>query len=83
MNELYIINNKPYTAEQVIQNALDQEAEGITPHYAWYNYKKKEPIHNPGWLVWSTMKDGVGVVYRRNDGRMVITTGVQGDFCYC
>lgn len=25
---------------------------------------------------------GCGVVYRRNDGKMIITTGVQGDFGY-
>lgn len=36
-----------------------------------------------GWLVWSLSDGGCGVVYRRKDGKMIITTGLQGDFCYC
>ena len=39
-------------------------------------------MHNLGWLVWSDKIYGCGVVYRRDDGKMVIVTGVQGDFCY-
>nr|DAP26281.1 MAG TPA: protein of unknown function DUF2149 [Caudoviricetes sp.] len=30
--------------------------------------------------MWSTFADGCGVVYRRSDGKMIITTGFQGDF---
>ena len=26
--------------------------------------------------------DGCGVVYRRSDKKMIVTTGFQGDFCY-
>ena len=66
---------------EIIQNALQQEKEGIKPHYSFYDYKKKEPITPPGWLVWS-LYDGCGVVYRRKDGKMIIVAGSQGDFAY-
>lgn len=87
MNRIYIIKrqNKPdliATAEEIINNALQQEAEGIEPHYSFYDYKKHETVTAPGWLVWSTF-DGCGVVYRREDGKMIICTGVQSDFVYC
>lgn len=36
-----------------------------------------------GWLIWSTFEDGCGVVYRRSDGKMIVVTGWQGEFCYC
>jgi hypothetical protein len=65
---------------EAIQNALDQEKEGITPHYSFFD--KGENITNPGWLVWSTYEDGCGVVYRRNDGKMILITGWQGEFNY-
>lgn len=78
----YIINNKVYTSSQIIENALQQETEGIKPHYTFYDYNNKKPVTPLGWLVWSTIENGVGVVFRRNDGKMMITTGVQGDFCY-
>jgi hypothetical protein len=49
---------------------------------------KREKLDNDlryeaGWLVWSLSDGGCGVVYRRKDGKMIITTGLQGDFCYC
>ena len=69
--------------EEIINNALQQEAEGIAPHYCFYDPKEKKPMTAPGWLVWS-LYYGCGVVYRRPlDGKMIIITGVQGDFCYC
>ena len=70
------------TREQIIENALQQEREGIAPHYCFYDYKKKEKVTPAGWLVWSLM-DGCGVVYRREDGKMIILKGLQSDFCYC
>lgn len=63
-----------------IENALKQEKEGIEPHYS-YNFGKGD-VSAPGWLVWSTWSDGCGVVYRRNDGKMVLLTGWQSDFIY-
>ena len=36
----------------------------------------------PGWLIWSLHDGGCGVVYRRDDGKMIINAGMQGDFCY-
>lgn len=69
------------TRDQIIENALQQEREGIEPHYCFYDYKRKEKVTPPGWLVWS-LNDGCGIVYRRKDGKMIILQGMQGDFCY-
>lgn len=74
--------NKIITEREAIDNALQQEKEGIQPHYSFYDYKAKEKITPAGWLVWSTYEDGCGVVYRRSDGKMIVVTGWQGDFCF-
>ena len=68
---------------EIIENALEQEKSGIKPHYAFYDYKKHEKVTPAGWLVWSLSDGSCGVVYRRDDGKMIINTGTQGDFCYC
>ena len=68
--------------DEIINNALEQEKSGIKPHYAFYDYKKHEKITPADWLVWSLSDGGCGIVYRREDGKMIICTGVQGDFCY-
>lgn len=70
------------TAEEIIQNALEQEKAGIEPAYRWINDKTGKAETPPGWLVWSSIKHGCGVVYRRKDGKLIIRTGVQGDFSY-
>ena len=75
--------NKIFTEKEIIENALQQEANGVQPHYSFYDYKAKEKITPAGWLAYSTMEDGCGVVYRRSDGKMIVVTGWQGDFCYC
>nr|DAH75194.1 MAG TPA: Sigma 54 modulation/S30EA ribosomal protein C terminus [Caudoviricetes sp.] len=67
---------------EAIENALKQEEEGIEPHYSFFDYKTREAVTAPGWLIWSTLADGCGVVYRRSDGKMIVSTGFQGDFCY-
>lgn len=68
------------TESQAINNALDQEKSGVIPRYSFRDYKTGENLTPPGWLVWSTFVDGCGVVYRRSDGKMIVTTGFQGDF---
>lgn len=68
--------------KEIIKNALEQEEHGIKPHYSFYDYKKGEKVTPSGWLVWSSLNYGCGIVYRRKDGKMIITVGVQGDFCY-
>lgn len=73
---------KIVTESDAINNALEQEKEGVQPRYAFYDYKTMQPLTIPGWLVWSTYADGCGVVYRRKDGKMILTTGFQGDFCF-
>lgn len=84
MARTYIIKTrngiKLFTSEQIINNAKEQERAGVRPAYAWRDYKTGEPSTPPGWLVWSTWEDGAGVVYRRNDGEYIISTGMQGDF---
>lgn len=86
MKRNYIIHTKQgtqvLTAADIISNAKEQETAGIDPHYAFYDYKSGEEWTAPGWLVWSTYDDGVGVVYRRNDGKYIIVTGWQGEFIY-
>ena len=69
--------------DEIINNALEQEKQGIKPHYAFYDWKNKKAVTPAGWLVWSLFDGGCGVVYRREDGKMIICAGVQGDFCYC
>lgn len=86
MEKSYILHRKGQaaelvTAEQVIDNALEQERSGIVPRYSWRDAKTGEKVTPPGWLVWSTLADGCGVVYRRADGKMIVTTGFPGDFC--
>ena len=71
------------TKKEIIENALKQEKEGVKPRYSFYDYKKGENVTPPGWLVWSSFSHGCGIVYRRDDGKMIVTTGVQGDFCCC
>lgn len=68
------------TESQAINNALDQEKSGVIPRYSFRDYKTGEKLTPPGWLVFSTFSDGCGVVYRRSDGKMIVTTGFQGDF---
>ena len=84
MEERYILHTRKVvqivTESQAINNALDQEKSGITPRYSFRDYKTGEKLTPPGWLVWSTFADGCGVVYRRSDGKMIVTTGFQGDF---
>lgn len=74
--------NFVFSEKEIIENALQQEREGINPRFCWYDYQKKEKITPPGWCVVS-MYSGVCVVFRREDGRLVILEGRQGDFCYC
>lgn len=85
--KLYLIGEKDgkiltATESEIINNALEQEKSGVNPHFAFYDYKNQRPVTNKGWCVWSSINHGCGVVYRRNDGKMVIVTGVQGDFAY-
>ena len=73
--------NKLITEADAFREAERQEKAWISPRYAWRDGKTGEPITPPGWLVWSTYSDGVGVVYRRPDVKEIILTGWQGDFC--
>lgn len=85
--EKYIIHAasgvKVFSAFEIIENALKQERNGIAPHYALYDYVHSKKLTPAGWLVWSTLESGVGIVYRRqSDGKMIISAGAQGDFVY-
>lgn len=84
MEERYILHTgkgvQIVTESQAINNALDQEKSGVIPRYSFLDYKTGENLTPPGWIVLSTFADGCGVVYRRYDGKMIVTTGFQGDF---
>lgn len=66
--------------KEIIENALQQEKDGVKPHYSFYDYKNGEKVTPNGWLVWSSLNYGCGVVYRRKDEKMIISIGAQGDF---
>lgn len=36
------------TESEIIENAMQQERDGIKPHYSFYDYKKKEPVTPAG-----------------------------------
>lgn len=81
---MYIFYRKDGSAlklstEEIIENALQQEADGVEPLFCWCD--KRQAVTPPGWLVVS-MWSGCCVVYRRKcDGKPIILTGWQGDFC--
>lgn len=68
------------TEEEIVENALMQEREGIEPMFYRYDSKTKESCTPKGWLVWSDGEYGCGVVYRDINGNMKITKGWQGEF---
>ena len=63
MKEVYLLHTRNgarlYTRAEIIENARQQENAGIIPRYR-YN----DSSTPPGWLVWSTIEDGAGVVYK-------------------
>ena len=67
--------NKVITEADAFREAVLLVNAGISPRFAWRACKAGQPITPPGWLVWSTYADGVGVVYRRSDGKAIILTG--------
>lgn len=81
----YVIHTKDgtqiFTENEVIQNAKEQEKEGITPHY-FLRDNKGGCFPGGGWLVWSTWKDGAGVVFKTEKNTYIIVEGWQCDFCY-
>lgn len=85
---LYVIHPhgqpaKAYTAEELTQNAREQKAAGIPAHYRKiYDFTRKE-YSRPGYLVYSTIRDGAAVVVLDETGNAVqILTGPQGDFIF-
>lgn len=73
--------NKVLTTDEIIANAKQQEADGITPHY-FYRYGKNGEMERGGWLVWSTWEDGAGVVFKLDNDNYMILDGWQADFIY-
>ena len=89
MREVYVIHpaaNKGdaviYTREDLLNNAREQAAQGIKPSYGWIDEKNGGIIGKPGFLVYSTWKDGAGVAVLREDGTGYIMTGWQADFSF-
>lgn len=70
------------TYKEVFENAMQQEKDGIKPSYCYSDYKTRETITPPGFLIWS-LNGGCGVVYRREcDNKLILVEGMQGDFIY-
>ena len=68
---------------EAIQNAQEQERDGVKPMYSYLDPRTRERITPPGWLVWSTYADGAGVVYKRpEDGKYIVVTGWQAYFSF-
>lgn len=84
---LYVIHpqGKPaqaYSAEDLIQNAREQLADGLEPIYCYIFSEKRREYSRPGYLVYSTYQDGAAVVVLDADGKTGrIFTGWQSDFC--
>lgn len=86
-NRVHVIGEKngkciTITVKEILDNALRQERIGISPHYVFWDYENQKAITTPGWMIWTSYNHGCGVVYRRKDGKMVLLTGMQGDFAY-
>lgn len=52
--KLYLIGEKDgkiitATESEIINNALEQEKDGVNPHFAFYDYKNQRPIGNKGY----------------------------------
>lgn len=79
MKEVYLLHTRNgarlYTRAEIIENARQQENAGIIPRYR-YN----DGSTPPGWLVWSTMEDGAGVVYKLAPEKYGIISAWQGEF---
>lgn len=85
MERMYTIHTKngtkTLTAAEIIENAKEQERQGIKPSYFFYGKNTSDRITPSGWLIWSTYKDGCGVCYPTGNGKYGIVTGWQGEFC--
>lgn len=73
--------NKIYTKTELIENAIEQEKDGVKPHYYLRN-NKGGFFAGAGWLVYSTYQDGAGVVYKSENGNYNLVEGWQSDFVY-
>lgn len=74
---------KTFSKKEIIANVESQIKEGVKPHYKLARCGKVDGRdESVGWLVWSSMEDGCGVVCKMTDGRYVMLVGNQGDFVY-
>ena len=81
-DRIFLLDNGYITADEVIKEALKQEAEGVKPWYKYiYDFNKNE-LSPAGWLIASSYKSGVIMVYRRScDGKMIIVNDWPAYFC--
>lgn len=68
---------KEFTDEEIIANAMEQESEGIEPHFA-YKYGDGS-YSDKGYLV-ANMYSGCIVAVKNAYGKYHIFHGFQGDF---
>lgn len=66
-----------FTSEQILENAREQKAAGINPHYR-FNFGNEYGA--PGYLVCSGLYGCIVAILTENGG--YIQQGLQGDFVY-
>lgn len=71
---------KTFSKSELIENAKQQERDGVKPMYVFYGKDTSDHITPPGWLVFSTWTDGAGVVCKYDNGRYGLIRGWQGEF---
>ena len=74
-------NGQPIWAEKeaIINNAKQQEEDGIHPSYYGYDRNTKKVVTPAGWLVWFSVY-GCGIVFKGENGAYIINSGFPGDF---
>ena len=74
--------NRIFSEYELIQNAKYQEKAGYNPRYHYRDFKTGKIDNKAGFLVFSTIQDGAGIVIKDESGKHHIVTGWQGDFIY-
>ena len=85
---LYVIHpqGRPaqaYSAEDLARNAQEQRNAGYMPRYRQIISAERREYSRPGYLVYSTIRDGAAIVILDEAGNAAqILTGPQGDFAF-
>jgi hypothetical protein len=66
--------NRIITADEILENVKSRIENGEKPQY------RTDGIDSKGFLIWSTYHDGAGVAFIREDNKIFVVTGWQGEF---